>query len=106
MMKITTMVVPKGYYGVRIVKMVPYICTVPGGGVRAIECYPDAQTYIVGGKHVGYSQSKQTLLVTIGCPPTRAIRSFIAMGNFIFAPEILKKYGIESPQNDKSITEN
>ena len=106
MKKLEIMIVSKGCYGVKVLKMVPYICTVPGGGVRAITCYPDAQTYIVNGNHVGYSPSKQTLLVTFGCPPARAIRAFMGMGNFIFAPEILKKYGIESPKNDKSITEN
>lgn len=105
MMKITTMVVPKGCYGVRIVKMVPYICTVPGGGVRAIRCYRDAHTYLVGGKKVGYSLKEQTLLVTEGCSPKTAIKAFIAMGNFVFAPEILKQYGIDnSSANPKSST--
>lgn len=43
----------------------PYICTVPGGGVRAIKCYPDAQTYIVNGKKIGYSRKEQTMIAPL-----------------------------------------
>ena len=35
------------------IKRAPYICTVPGGGVRATKCYPDAQTYVINGKKFG-----------------------------------------------------
>ena len=45
----------------------PYICTVPGGGVRATKCYHDAQTYIINGKKVGYSAKEQTLIRTPDC---------------------------------------
>jgi len=45
----------------------PYICTVPGGGVRATKCYPDAQTYIINGKKVGYSAKEQALIYTPDC---------------------------------------
>lgn len=43
----------------------PYIYTVPDGGVRAIKYYPDAQTYIINGKKVGYSAKEQTLIVPL-----------------------------------------
>ena len=43
----------------------PYICTVPGGGVRAIKCYPDAQTFIVNGKKIGYSRREQTMIAPL-----------------------------------------
>lgn len=43
----------------------PYICTVPGGGVRAIKCYPDAKTYIIKGKKIGYSQREQTMIAPL-----------------------------------------
>ena len=47
------------------IKRAPYICTVPGGGVRATKCYPDAQTYVINGKKFGYSQKEQTLITPI-----------------------------------------
>lgn len=43
----------------------PYICTVPGGGVRAIKCYPDAKTYIVNGKRIGFSRKEQTMIAPL-----------------------------------------
>lgn len=43
----------------------PYICTVPGGGVQAIKCYPDAKTFIVNGKKIGYSRREQTMIVPL-----------------------------------------
>ncbi len=43
----------------------PYICTVPGGGVRAIKCYPDAKTYIINGKKIGYSKREQTMIAPL-----------------------------------------
>ncbi len=46
----------------------PYICTVPSGGVHAIKCYPDAQTYIINGKKVGYSAKEQTVIVPLDVP--------------------------------------
>lgn len=45
----------------------PYICTVPGGGVRAIKCHPDAKTFIIKGKIVGYSVKEQALIYTPDC---------------------------------------
>ena len=45
----------------------PYICTVPGGGVRAIKCYPDAKTFIINGKRVGYSAKERTLICPLDC---------------------------------------
>ena len=104
MNKTESMLVHKGYYGVRIVKMVPYICTVSGGGVRAIRCYRDAHTYLVDGKQVGYSLKEQTLLVTMGCSPKTAIKAFIAMGNFVFAPDIIKAYKIAVKKEEISST--
>lgn len=44
----------------------PYIF--PDGVVRAIKCYPDAQTYIINGKKVGYSAKEQTLIVPLDVP--------------------------------------
>ena len=44
-----------------------YICTVPGGGVRATKCYPDAHTYIINGKKVGYSAKERALIYTPDC---------------------------------------
>ena len=43
----------------------PYICTVPGGGVRAIKCYPDATTFIINGKKIGYSAKESTIIVPL-----------------------------------------
>lgn len=45
----------------------PYICTVPGGGVRATKCYHDAHTYIINGKKVGYSAKEKALISTPDC---------------------------------------
>ena len=50
---------------VKRVVRAPYICTVPGGGVRAILCWPDAKTLIVEGKKVGYSVKDQTAIVPL-----------------------------------------
>ncbi len=47
------------------IKWEPYICTVPGGGNRATQCYPDAETYVINGQKFGYSQKEQTLITPI-----------------------------------------
>lgn len=64
---------------VKKVVYVPYICTVPGGGVKAIECHPDAVTIIVNGKKVGYSPKERALLRTLDVTGAeiRAVRSFL-----------------------------
>ena len=48
------------------IEAAPYICTVPGGGLRATKCYPDAQTFFVNGQKIGYSRKSHTLIVPIG----------------------------------------
>lgn len=48
------------------IEWAPYICTVPGGGVRAIKCYPDAQTFVINGQKIGYSRKEHTMIVPIG----------------------------------------
>lgn len=40
----------------------PYICTVPSGGLRAIQCFPDAITFFSRGKRYGYSKRARTLI--------------------------------------------
>lgn len=64
---------------VKEVKRVPYICTVPGGGVRATKCYPDATTFIINGKKVGYSRKERTLLAPfdLTCSDIEASKSFV-----------------------------
>ena len=58
----------------------PYICTVPGGGVRAIKCYPDAEILIVNGKQVGYSRKESALIATLNVsgPELKAAKNSLA----------------------------
>ena len=51
---------------IKEVVRVPYICTVPGGGVRATKCYHDAQIFFIYGKKVGYSKRERTMIVPLG----------------------------------------
>ena len=50
---------------IRHVVRAPYICTVLGGGVRQIKCYPDAQTFIIKGKLIGHSRKEQTMIAPL-----------------------------------------
>lgn len=43
----------------------PYICTIPSGGVQAIKCYPDALTYVINGKKIGYSKKERTMIAPL-----------------------------------------
>ena len=42
-----------------------YICTVPRKGLQADKCYPDAQTFIIKGKLIGYSRKEQTMIAPL-----------------------------------------
>ncbi len=48
---------------VKKVIRVPYICTVPRGGVQAVKCYPDAEIFLIKGRKVGYSKEEKTLII-------------------------------------------
>ena len=40
----------------------PYICTVPSGGLHAVQCFPDAIAFFSKGKKYGYSKRARTLI--------------------------------------------
>ena len=85
---------PKKVEFVEKVIMVPYICVVPAGGLRAIPCHPDARTFFARGQRVGYSLRERTLLVPFSSDAKRAITGLVASGWFEFSKEILDRYGI------------
>ncbi len=57
------------------VSHVPYICTIPRRGIQAIECFPDAEVYLVDDNVLGYSPAQETLLVLKKNSVTRTINS-------------------------------
>ena len=77
----------------------PYICTVPGGGVRATKCYQDAQTYIINGKKVGYSAKEQALIYTPDCTSSD-VKAATKIVSYI---ESLKKVANTAANNEAQI---
>ena len=77
----------------------PYICTVPGGGVRATKCYPDAHTYIINGKKVGYSAKEQALIYTPDCTSSD-VKAATKIVSYI---ESLKKVANTAANNEAQI---
>ena len=43
----------------------PFICTIPGGGLQSVACFPDAETFFYKKKKYGYSKSARTLIAPV-----------------------------------------
>jgi len=77
----------------------PYICTVPGGGVRATKCYPDAKTFVINGKKVGYSAKEQTLICPLDCTGSEIKHAIVAM-NYAFSSRCVPKPKEPQPKEE------
>ncbi len=86
------------------IEFAPYICTIPRNGIDAINCYPDAKCFTVNGHLVGYSLSKETLIIVYKGPRTASkrqiIRDIMQSEFFEFAPRIQSK--VQNPSSEKS----
>lgn len=53
----------------------PYICTIPSGGLRDIQCFPDAITFFSGGKKYGFSKKAWTLIAPLDATMSEVIEA-------------------------------